>query len=132
MADGQAVDADLPPDVVDHDLLAWDDFEAEDLAGLTDEQRAWFRARAIPQPGATVREPHRLSDDESRLDIPSTVISCEMPGSVLRDLMASGHPYVAELARHRNYEIVDLPTGHWPMFTRPTDLGEVIAAALDR
>ena len=130
MADGHAVDADLPADVVGHDLPAWDQLEEADLVGLTDALRAQFRARALPQPAGTVREPHRLGPDDRRLDIPSTVIACEMPGSVLRDLMAQGHPYMAELARHRNYEIVDLPTGHWPMFTRPVDLGEAIAAAV--
>ena len=26
-------------------------------------------------------------------------------------------------------DIVDLPTGHWPQFTRPADLGAAIAAA---
>ncbi|PFG43442.1 pimeloyl-ACP methyl ester carboxylesterase [Isoptericola jiangsuensis] len=129
-ADGQAVDADLPADVVDHDLPDWADLDDQSLVGLTDELRRQFRERAVPQPGATVREPHRLSDDLSRLDVPTTVVASEMPSDVLRGLMAQGHPYVAELSRHHDYEIVDLPTGHWPMFTRPTDLGDAIAAAL--
>ncbi|WP_402464886.1 alpha/beta fold hydrolase [Isoptericola aurantiacus] len=132
LADGQALNADLPDDVLDHDLPPWEELDEASLTGLTDELRAEFRARAIPQPGGTVREPHRLSDDESRLDVPTTVIASEMPASVLRDLMTQGHPYVVELARHRNYEIVDLPTGHWPMFTRPGDLGEAITAAIAR
>ncbi|MEL7974743.1 alpha/beta hydrolase [Isoptericola sp. F-RaC21] len=131
-AEGQAVNADLPADVVDHDLPAWDELEDADLVGLTDELRTQFRSRAVPQPGGTVREGHHLGDDPRRLDIPSTVIACEMPGSVLRDLMSSGHPYVAELARLHDYEIVDLPTGHWPMFTRPADLGSAIVDAVGR
>jgi predicted metal-binding protein len=28
-------------------------------------------------------------------------------------------------------EYVDLPTGHWPQFTRPEDLGRAILAAID-
>ncbi|MDO8145171.1 alpha/beta fold hydrolase [Isoptericola sp. 178] len=132
LASGQALDADLPADVVDHHLPAWEDMDGASLTGLTDELRAAFRERAVPQPGGTVREPHRLSDDESRLDVPTTVIASEMPAGMLRELMEQGHPYVAELARHRNDEIVDLPTGHWPMFTRPVELGETIAAALAR
>ena len=131
-AEGQAVNADLPADVVDHDLPAWDAFEDQDLVGLDDELRARFRARAVPQPGGTVREGHRLGDDLRRLDVPTTVIACEMPGEVLRGLMAEGHPFVAELARLHDYEIVDLPTGHWPMFTRPEDLAGVIVEALAR
>ncbi len=129
-AEGQAVDAGLPADVVDHVLPAWDAFEDADLVGLDDDRRARFRARAVPQPGGTVREGHVLGDDLRRLDVPTTVIACEMPGEVLRGLMAEGHPFVAELARLHDYEIVDLPTGHWPMFTRPADLGAAIVAAL--
>jgi len=131
-AEGQAVNADLPADVVDHELPAWSDFEEQDLVGLTDELRARFRERAVPQPGATVREGHHLGDDLRRLDIRSTVIACEMPGSALRELMGTGHPYVVELSKLHDYEIVDLPTGHWPMFSRPADLGAAIVAAVGR
>jgi pimeloyl-ACP methyl ester carboxylesterase len=130
MGDGSAVNDELPADAVEFPLPPWDELDAESVQGLTDELREAFRARAIPQPGGTVREPHRLSDDERRLDIPSTVIASEMSAEVLRSLVEQGHPYMQELARHRNYEIVDLPTGHWPMFTRPIDLGEAIAAAV--
>ncbi|MFC7877612.1 alpha/beta fold hydrolase [Isoptericola sp. NPDC057391] len=129
VADGQAVNADFPADAVEYPL-DWDEFEEDSLRGMTEEIRADVRSRSVPQPGATVREGHRLSDDDRRLDIPSTVVASEMPGEVLRSLMAQGHPFVAELARHHRYEIVDLPTGHWPMFTRPVELGEIIVAAL--
>jgi pimeloyl-ACP methyl ester carboxylesterase len=131
MGDGQAVNPDFPAHAVEYPL-DWDDFEADSLRGMTDEIRADVMSRSVPQPGATVREPHRLSDDDRRLDIPSTVVASEMSGDVLRSLVAQGHPFVAELARHRSYEIVDLPTGHWPMFTRPADLGAAIADALGR
>jgi pimeloyl-ACP methyl ester carboxylesterase len=130
MGDGSAVNDELPSEAVEFPLPPWDELDADSVRGLTDELREAFRARAIPQPGGTVREPHRLSDDERRLDIPSTVIASEMSAEVLRSLVEQGHPYTQELARHRNYEIVDLPTGHWPMFTRPIDLGEAIAAAV--
>jgi pimeloyl-ACP methyl ester carboxylesterase len=130
MGEGSAVNDELPSEAVEFPLPPWDELDADSVRGLTDELREAFRARAIPQPGGTVREPHRLSDDERRLDIPSTVIASEMSAEVLRSLVEQGHPYMQELARHRNYEIVDLPTGHWPMFTRPIDLGEAIAAAV--
>jgi hypothetical protein len=41
-------------------------------------------------------------------------------------------PYVAELATMRDVEYIDLPTGHWPQFTKPVQLGEAILAAVDR
>lgn len=131
MGDGHAINADVPADVVDHPL-DWDDFDEDSLRDMTAEIRAAVEARSAPQPAGTVREPHRLSDDTRRLDVPTTVIASEMSADVLRSLMAQEHPFVVELAKLHDYEIVDLPTGHWPMFTRPADLGALIVEALAR
>ena len=49
---------------------------------------------------------------------------------MMRELMAKDHPYLAELAGVRDATLVDLPTGHWPQFTKPAELGAAIAAAL--
>src|SRR4029453_5834649 len=38
---------------------------------------------------------------------------------------------VRELTRIRDVEYVDLPTGHWPQFTRPDDLAGAILASID-
>jgi pimeloyl-ACP methyl ester carboxylesterase len=62
--------------------------------------------------------------------VPLTVIACEFPAEMLRGLVAKDHPYTAELARVRDVTIVDLPTGHWPQFTKPAELGAAIVAAL--
>ena len=40
-----------------------------------------------------------------------------------------GHPMMAEVATLRDVELVDLPTGHWPMWSRSTDLASEIAKA---
>jgi pimeloyl-ACP methyl ester carboxylesterase len=73
--------------------------------------------------------PARLSD-ERRYDIPVTVIACEFTGAMLCEWIEEGHPYVRELAKIRDVDYVDLPTGHWPRFTRPAELGRVILASL--
>ena len=51
---------------------------------------------------------------------------------MLIEMIAGGHPYVAELGRVRDVDYVDLPTGHWPQFTKPAELGAAILAAVDR
>jgi len=56
----------------------------------------------------------------------------EFPGEMLREWIAQGHPYVAELAAMRDVKYIDLPTGHWPQFTKPAQLGQAIVAAVDR
>jgi pimeloyl-ACP methyl ester carboxylesterase len=34
-----------------------------------------------------------------------------------------------ELARAKHVEFVDIDSGHWPMFTKPTELARILAAA---
>ena len=63
--------------------------------------------------------------------MPVTVIACQFSAEMLRGWMAEGHPYVSELAKVTNVELVDLPTGHWPQFTRPQELATAILAAVD-
>jgi pimeloyl-ACP methyl ester carboxylesterase len=130
-ADGAAVMGDLPADQVDFPLPDWSEFDDEDLRDLDDELREAFRARAVPQPAAAAREPHVLSD-ERRRDVPATVIACEYPSEQLRSWIDQGHAYVAELATLRHVEYVDLPTGHWPQFTKPAELTAAILTAVDR
>jgi pimeloyl-ACP methyl ester carboxylesterase len=131
LGEGAAINAELPAVGDEVPLPDWNEFEEADLTDLTDELRAAFRERAIPQPRAVAQDPQRLSN-ERRFDVPATVIASEFSSDQLKELIAAGHPYVAELAQLRDVEYVDLPTGHWPQFTRPADLGEAILAAVDR
>jgi pimeloyl-ACP methyl ester carboxylesterase len=74
-------------------------------------------------------DPQQLSD-ERRYDVPVTVIACEFSSAMLREWMEQGHPYVRELAKIRDVDYIDLPTGHWPQFTRPEELGRAILASV--
>ncbi len=49
----------------------------------------------------------------------------------MMQMARDGHPMMAEVATLRDLELVDLPTGHWPMWSRPTDLASAIANAAD-
>lgn len=131
LGEGDVINDDLPADGDDIPLPPWDGFEDADLVDLTDELRAQFRGRAIPQPKGVAYDRQHLHDPH-RYDVPATVIACEFPSSLLTEWIDAGHPYVAELARLRDVEYVDLPTGHWPQFTRPADLGQAILKAVDR
>jgi pimeloyl-ACP methyl ester carboxylesterase len=108
-----------------------DVFDDSDLTDLDDDLRATFRARAIPEPVRVATDPQHVSD-ERRDDVPTTVIASSIPGSMLREFMTKDHPYVRELSRMHDYEIVDLPTGHWSQFTRPAELGASIVEAINR
>lgn len=113
-------------------LPAWEQLEAEgsSLEGLDDDARAAFRARAVPQPGGVATAPLRVADPR-RLAIPVTEICTSIPSEPLRELIRAGH-IPSELEDYADVEYVDLPTGHWPMLSRPADLADAIAAAARR
>ncbi|MEE2523766.1 alpha/beta hydrolase [Pseudarthrobacter sp. J75] len=129
VGEGGVINDELPADGDDIPLPPWEMFEEQDLTDLTDELRARFRARAIPQPRRVAQDPQQVGDPR-RYDVPTTIIACEFPSSMLKEFMAAGHPFTAELARMNDVEYVDLPTGHWPQFTRPSELGQAILAAV--
>jgi len=131
LGDGHAINDELPTSAGEIPLPDWSEFSEEDLRDLDDDLREAFRARAVPHPAAVASEPQVLTD-ERRFDVPATVIACEFSAGQLREWIAQEHPYVAELAAMRDVEYVDLPTGHWPQFTKPAELAQAILAAVDR
>ncbi len=129
LGDGGVINDELPVVNGEIPLPDWDVFEEEDLVDLDETLRERFRAIALPEP-ARVAADRQVLGDPRRFDVPATVICCEFPAEMMRELMAKGHPYVAELARLTDYELVDLPTGHWPQFTKPRELASAILAAV--
>ena len=129
LGEGGVINDELPAEKGEVPLPDWSLFDDEDLVDLDDALRAAFRERAIPTPVHVTSDPQRLSD-ERRYDVPVTVIACEFPSAMLRKWIEQDHPYVRELAKIRDVEDIDLPTGHWPQFTRPAELGRAILASI--
>jgi hypothetical protein len=100
--------------------------EEENLDGLTEEHLATFRRRAVPEPGAALREAAVLTND-ARLDVPSTVVCTAFTSEQYQDALEEGYAFLGGLAELRNVTYVDLPTSHWPMWSRPQELAAVIA-----
>jgi len=100
--------------------------KGENLDGLTDEQLATFRRRAVPQPGTALREAADLTN-EARLDVPSTVVCTAFTSHQYKEALQEGYSFLAGLAELRDVTYVDLPTSHWPMWSRPQDLATIIA-----
>jgi pimeloyl-ACP methyl ester carboxylesterase len=98
----------------------------ENLDGLSDEQLETFLRRAVPEPGGVLREAVPLTN-EARLDLPSTMICTAFSAEEYRAYHREHNPgWLAGMAEVRNIEFVDLPTSHWPMWSRPADLARVI------
>ena len=99
--------------------------ENESLEGLSEEQLETFRRRAVPEPGAALREAPKLTND-ARLDVPTTVVCTSMTSEQIKDAVKKGYAWIGGLAELRNVTYVDLPTSHWPMWSRPQELAAII------
>ncbi len=108
--------------------MVWKEIEEEEnLDGLSEEQKETFRRRAVPVPGGVLRETVELRND-ARRDIPSTII-CTGFSAEQYQTYAREHPELAFLAgipELRKINWVDLPTSHWPMWSRPDGLADAI------
>ena len=108
--------------------MIWSEIEAEEnLDGLDEEQKQTFRRRAVPVPGGVLRQTIELTND-ARRDIPSTIICTAFSAEQYRTY-AREHPewsFLAGLPELRNLTWIDLPTSHWPMWSRPHDLARII------
>jgi hypothetical protein len=62
--------------------------------------------------------------------VPSTVIATAFDSDAYRDAVKEGYAFLAGLADLRNLTYVDLPTSHWPMWSRPKDLAEIIGGVV--
>ena len=99
--------------------------ENENLNGLTEAQLETFRRRAVPEPGAALRGSAELIND-ARLDVPSTVVCTGYTSAQYKDAVREGQAWLGGLAELRDVTYVDLPTSHWPMWSRPRELAEII------
>jgi pimeloyl-ACP methyl ester carboxylesterase len=94
------------------------------VEGLDDTQLGLLRSRAVDQPFGTFTQPLRL-ENPAREALPKVGILCTFSLEQVQAMIASGDPVFRELASP-NWRFVELPTGHYPMFSRPDDLAAVL------
>lgn len=112
----------------DEKPLVWSDIEAEEnLDGLSEEQKQRFRERGVAVPGGVLRGSVPLTND-ARRDIPSTLIATGFSSDDYKK-GAAEHPewsFLAGIPELRNATWIDLPTSHWPMWSKPRDVARII------
>ncbi|MET4097740.1 alpha/beta fold hydrolase [Arthrobacter sp. UYCu712] len=101
--------------------------EQASIEGLSANVLERFRERAVSEPGTVLRQIVQLTND-ARFDVPTTFVCCSIPSSQVMELVKAGHPMFAEVANLKSVDYVDLPTGHWPMWSRPSDLAQILAS----
>jgi pimeloyl-ACP methyl ester carboxylesterase len=93
--------------------------EVPDLGDTTIEA---LTANSVPQPWATATTPVRLTGAWEAL--PRVGILCSFTIEQVEGL-AAGVPMFRHMAGD-NWRYIELPTWHWPMFSRPTELAEIL------
>ncbi|WP_406216090.1 alpha/beta fold hydrolase [Streptomyces decoyicus] len=91
-----------------------------DGQGLSDEQIARIVGGSTPHPGATLTEPAMLARPLGEL--PATYITCLLAGAEPDD-------DVAKLLTSDHWQMVEMNTGHWPMFSQPRELAQIFLDA---
>ena len=118
----------LAPDFTDTEkpLPPQQELESEEnFDGLSAEQIETFRRRAVPVPGGVLRERVELTND-ARLDVPTTMICTGFTSQVYQDAVKEGPAWLGGLTEVRDVTWIDLPTSHWPMWSRPKELAGII------
>jgi pimeloyl-ACP methyl ester carboxylesterase len=123
----------LGPDTEGADMpMVWEEIESgENLDGLSEEQRETFRQRAVPQPAGVLREAPQLTND-ARLDVPTTAIATGYTSDQYKEAIDEGQTWLGGFAELRDVTWVDLPTSHWPMWSRPHELAQIIGGVARR
>ncbi|MFJ2719521.1 alpha/beta fold hydrolase [Streptomyces sp. NPDC087437] len=121
--DGKAFVSGIGGDQVRRELDAndgtWPPLPPADYADqeLTDEQIQRIVTEGTPHPGASLTEPAVLKRPLDEL--PATYVKCLLDG-------AEPMPVVAEALKSERWELVEMDTGHWPMFSRPGELARIL------
>jgi pimeloyl-ACP methyl ester carboxylesterase len=105
--------------------------QEENLDGLGEEQLATFRSRAVPEPAGALRDAAELTND-ARLDLPTTAICTGFSSDEYKAAIEEGYAWLGGFAELRDLTWVDLPTSHWPMWSRPRELAEIIGDVASR
>ncbi|MGT2529559.1 alpha/beta fold hydrolase [Streptomyces nojiriensis] len=101
---------------------SWAPLTAADCQGqgLTDEQTARLVGGATPHPGDSLAEPAVLAG--SLGELPATYVKCLLDGPEPND-------DVAVLLTGERWRLVEMDTGHWPMFSQPHELARILLEA---
>jgi pimeloyl-ACP methyl ester carboxylesterase len=132
VATGSVFAPDIPEGLEELPLPSFDALAQQaSLEGLSAEVLERFRARAVPEPGPVLRQPVELTND-ARRKVRTTLVCCSIPSAQVLELARAGHAMFAEVANLEHLDVIDLPTGHWPMWSRPRDLAKAIQSATSR
>jgi len=107
----------------------WEPFAGPDSDDMSPELKAEVAASTHPVPVGVTKGTVHWSD-KRRHGVPLTLVCPEFSPAQAQEWIDSGD--VPELADATALELVDLESGHWPMFTQPAALAALVDAATKR
>lgn len=108
-------------------LPSWEELDqGNELRDLGEAERHRMRERATDQPYGTTIQPAHLTNP-AREAVPKAVIWCSLTPEEVQGMVVAYPTLGSELAKP-GWQILELPTGHWPMFSRPRELAELLAS----
>ena len=93
------------------------------LDGIGEADLDRMRRLSSPQPFRTVTD--SLDHPGDRAPVPASAVCCTFSPEQVAELAASGNPVFTLMSQ---LDLHYLPTGHWPMFSRPADLAALLSA----
>ncbi|MFE4196656.1 alpha/beta fold hydrolase [Paenarthrobacter sp. NPDC056912] len=132
VATGSVFAPDLPEELEELPLPPFDVLAQQaSLEGLSAEVLEQFRTQAVPEPGPVLRQSVELTNEDRR-KVRTTLVCCSIPSAQVLELAQTGHPMFTEVANLEHLSVIDLPTGHWPMWSSPGDLAKAIQSEASR
>ncbi|GAA1251290.1 pimeloyl-ACP methyl ester carboxylesterase [Microbacterium phyllosphaerae] len=109
----------------------WDFFPAEDVDDLDEDTRSRTAplARSVP---AKVPTDEIALGPGARHSVPVTLLMGGMDRETLESELEQWGPYADEFRAIADAEVVRIGSGHWPQFSMPSRLAELIDAAVTR
>lgn len=110
-------------------LPSWKEMdEGNNLKDLTEKDKQRIEKLATAQPFNASRQKISLKNPARRA-LPKVVVLTTFTTAQVKALVDSGAPLFQELT-DPNLTFVELPTGHYPMFSRPTELTKILLETL--
>ncbi len=109
----------------------WDFFPEEDVSDLDAEtrQRTAPHTRSVP---ARVPTDGITLGDTARYRVPVTLLMGGLDQQGFEEAIVQWGTYADEYRAIDDREVVRIGSGHWPQFSVPERLGELLVAAVDR
>ncbi len=97
-----------------------DFFTPDDVRDLVGDAAELLLSSVHPESARCAREPLTLTN-AARLAIPATLIACEFTADQYWEWSDNDDEIIEDVS------VIELPTGHWPQFTKPRELAHFIA-----